>query len=228
MLTARFRPPAKSVAFAKHEVLKGETLISKLSSPINPQAGTTGSLYIFTYGRDHFFGMIKIGYTCNAIDTRLCDWAECGHGHPKLLDSYCGVQHPERVETLIHFELSEYWHAQRWCETHRRAHIEWFKVDIKTASSIAHRWSSWIDRANPYDRRGHLKTFWKDTIEFLAAFEIQITATLMMQIQELEEDNLKAHDFMDDGYALPRRIKVESTAEEDPEVKPSLVKTEAK
>jgi len=227
VLMARSRALIKSVVFAKHEDLEGETLMSKLASSIDSQVPTTGSLYIFTYSRDDFAGMIKISYTCDTIDTRMWDWAKCGHGQPKLLYSHSGVRHPERVEMLTHFELSKYRHAQRWCEIHHRAHIEWFNIDIKTASSIADCWSSWIDRAIPYDRRGHLRPFWKDTIEFLNAFNIPVTAKLMTQIQELEEDNLKAIDFMDDDYALRGRKRYKNTAKGDLEVQCRLVKIEA-
>jgi len=242
-------PPNKPVAFAKHEVWKGETLVSKLLSPIDPQAATIGSLYIFTHTKDAFSGMIKIGYTRRTIELRLSDWAECGHGYPVLLDSYAGVRHPERVELLTHFELMEYWYAQRWCELHRRPHIEWFKIDIGTASSIARLWSRWMERANPYDRRGHLKVFWKETIDFLTMHEVLIAAEVMMQIQEIEEGSAELLDFIDDDAlrkrrepvvkqeqfdtsqvvaCLPKCTKSSHTPEADPDVKSSLVKIEVK
>lgn len=249
VLTTNSLPLDKPVAFAKHEVWKGETLSSKLLSPIDPQAARIGSLYIFTHTKDAFCGMIKIGYTCRTIDFRLSGWAACGHGYPVLLDSYDRVRHPERVELLTHFELLEYWYAQRWCELHRRPHIEWFKIDIGTASSIARLWSLWMERANPYDRRGHLKAFWKETIDFLTMHEIPIAAKVMMQIQEIEEGSPELLDFIDDDalrkrqkpvvkqeqfdtsqvvVCLPQCTKAGHTAEGDLEVKSSLVKIEAK
>jgi T5orf172 domain len=248
-LTTHSLPPHKPVAFAKHEVWKGETLLSKLLSPIDPQAGRVGSLYIFTHTKDAFCGMIKIGYTCRTIDFRLSSWAECGHGHPVLLDSYVGIRHPERVELLTHFELLEYWYAQRWCNFHRQAHIEWFKIDIGTASSIARLWSLWMERANPYDRRGYLNAFWKESIDFLTMHEVPITAKVMMQIQELEEGSPELVDFIDDNalrkrqepvvkqeqfetsqvvVCLPQCTKAGHAAEGDLEVKSSLVKIEVK
>jgi hypothetical protein len=249
VLTTNSLPPDKPVAFAKHEVWKGETLSSKLLSPIDPQAGKIGSLYIFTHTKDAFCGMIKIGYTCRTIDFRLSDWAACGHGYPVLLDSYNRVRHPERVELLTHFELLEYWYAQRWCKLHRQAHIEWFKIDIGTASSIARLWSLWMERAIPYDRRGHLKAFWKETIDFLTMHEIPIAAKVMMQIQEIEEGSPELLDFIDDDalrkrqkpvvkqeqfdtsqvvVCLPQCTKAGHTVEGDLEVKSSLVKIEVK
>jgi T5orf172 domain len=249
VLTTHSLPPDKPIAFAKHEVWKGETLFSKLLSPIDPQAARIGSLYIFTHTKDAFSGMIKIGYTCRTIESRLSHWAECGHGYPVLLDSYAGVEHPKRVESLTHFELMEYWYAQRWCELHRQAHIEWFKIDIGTASSIARLWSLWMKRANPYDRRGHLKVFWKETIDFLTMHEVPIAAEVMMQIQEIEEGSPELLDFIDDDAlrkrqepvvkqeqfdtsqvvaCLPKCTKTSHTPEADPDVKSSLVKIEVK
>lgn len=249
VLTTHSLPPDKPVAFAKHEVCKGETLVSKLWSPIEPQAGTIGFLYLFTHKKDAFCGMIKIGYTCRSIDFRLNDWAECGHGYPVLLDSYDGVRHPERVELLTHFELLEYWYAQRWCKIHRKAHIEWFKIDIGTAGSIARLWSLWMERANPYDRRGHLKAFWKETIDFLTMHKVPIAAEVMMQIQEIEEGSPKLLDFIDDDalrkrqepavkqeqldisqvvVSLPQCTKAGHAVEGDLEFKSSLVKIEVK
>ena len=242
-------PLEKPVAFSKHEVLERETLLSKLLSPIDPPVGRIGSLYIFTHTKDAFCGMIKIGYTCNTIESRRNFWAECGHGYPVLLDCYDGVQHPKRVELLTHFELLDYWHAQRWCNFHRQAHIEWFKIDLGTASSIARLWSLWMERANPYDRRGHLKAFWKDTINFLNQHEVPVSAKAMMQIQEIEEGSPELLEFIDDDalrkrqepvvkqeqfdrsqvvVSLPQRAKLDHTAEEDLEVKSSLVKIEVK
>lgn len=75
----------------------------------------------------------------------------------------------------------------RWCGYHRQAHIEWFKTGVDNVDRIVQCWLLWMERANPYDRRGRLKAFWRETIQFLASYEICITAALMMQIQEVEE-----------------------------------------
>jgi hypothetical protein len=46
-------------------------------------------------------------------------------------------------------------------KTSTEAHIEWFQIDIETASLIFHFWSRWMERADPYDKRGTLTAFWK-------------------------------------------------------------------
>jgi hypothetical protein len=106
-----------------------------------------------------------------------------------------------------------------------------------------------MERANAYDRRSHLKAFWKETIEFLTVHEIPITAEVMMQIQEIEEGSTELLDFVDDDalrkrqepivkqeqfdrsqvvVSLPQCTKAGHTAEGDLEVKPCLVKIEVK
>jgi T5orf172 domain len=199
--------PSKLVAFSKHVVFEGDTMDAVLLSVIEPSASKIGSVYIFTHTHDAFRGMIKIGYTSRSIDQRLNEWVECGHGVPRLLDSRNNVRHPERVELLTHFQLAKHWYTMRWCNYHRQAHIEWFKTDASTASQVIQSWSSWIQRSNPYDRRGVLKVFWQGIVEFLAAYEICITAELMLQIQEVEEGSIDVSDFFDDDMLRKEHAK---------------------
>ena len=53
--------------FTRHEGLEEETLLSKLLSPIDARASKDRSLYIITYTKDVFEGVIKIGYTASLI-----------------------------------------------------------------------------------------------------------------------------------------------------------------
>jgi len=198
---------SKPAAFSKHVVIEGDTLDTALLSVIKPSASKVGSVYIFTYTHDAFQGMIKIGYTSRPIERRLSDWIDCGHGEPQLLSYRDHVRHPERLEFLTHFQLAEHWYTMRWCEHHRQAHIEWFKIDVSTASQVVESWSSWIQRSNPYDRRGVLKVFWQGIIEFLAAYEICITAELMLQIQEVEGGSFDIRDFHNDDMLRKEHAK---------------------
>ena len=204
-----FAPPStlpnKPVVFAKYEVEERDTLVSQVLSPIKSQASKHGSWYIFTYTKVAFAGMIKIGYSARRIDLRFDEWAVCGHGRPVHLDSCDDVRNPERVEALTHYELMNRWYAQRWCNNCARAHIEWFKIDVVAASSVARLWSRWMNRANPYDRRGHLKRFWRETIDFLMLHEVPITARVMMEVQDLEEEPSKVLEFIDDDTLRQRR-----------------------
>lgn len=198
---------SKPVAFSKHVVMEGETMDAALLSVIEPSASKFGSVYIFTYKHDAFRGMIKIGYTSRSIDQRLNEWDDCGHGAPRLLDSSNNVRHPERAELLTHFQLMKHWYAMRWCNYHGQAHIEWFKADASTASLIIQSWSLWMQRSNPYDRRGVLKVFWQGIVKFLATYEICITAELMLQIQEVEEGSIDVTDFFDDDMLRKEHAK---------------------
>ncbi|KAF2442225.1 hypothetical protein P171DRAFT_487476 [Karstenula rhodostoma CBS 690.94] len=178
------------------------TLRSTLFSQIKPTASKIGSVYAFTYMDSAFDGMIKIGHTSRSIDLRMEEWADCGHGRPYLLKSFSKVRYPEKVEFLTHFQLVKEWHAMRWCKYHERSHIEWFKTGVSAVSQVVQAWISWIERANPYDRRGNLKDFWRGIINFLSEYEIMITAELMVQIQEIEDGTISVASFIDDG--LPR------------------------
>jgi hypothetical protein len=190
-------PVSTPVAFAKHQVFKGDTLLSGLLSDIDLRACKQGSIYFYTHADDAFRGMIKIGYTSRSVASRLLDWAECGHGDPVLLDSWY-ARHPNRVELLIHFELEQSWHALRWCKVHQQSHIEWFKVDCTRARTIAQRWCEWMERANPYDRRGRLTSSWVGHITFLVENGCLITAEAMAQIQRIEEGSAEVLEFVDD------------------------------
>lgn len=192
------------VTFAKHQTVKEESLLSKLLSDIDPGACRTGSVYIYTHAEEAFRGMVKIGYTGKTIRSRLEKWAQCGHGYPTLVGSFGSVRHPERVELLVHFELVECWYAQRWCKFHRKAHIEWFEVDLHRAATIIRLWCQWMQGANPYDRRGELKSIWRAHIEFLVHHDNPITAEAMVQIQRIEEGSDEVRDFLDDK-ALRKR-----------------------
>ncbi|KAI1626125.1 hypothetical protein EDD37DRAFT_331062 [Exophiala viscosa] len=201
-------PTDKQVIFERHRVFEGETLMSKLMEPIESEKSSIGSLYFYTHTKNTFCGMIKIGYTASTIESRMDFWAECGHGYPELLDSLYHVRHPKRVELLTHFELLEHWYRQGWCERHVQSHAEWFKIDVETASSVARHWAQWIERAEPYDRRGYLKPFWRDTVEFLNDYKLSLSAELIMQIQEIKEGSTKVLDFIDHSTLCTRREQV--------------------
>lgn len=170
--------------FSKHQVHTEESMFERICSPLDLRTGTKGSIYFYTHKSTAFAGMIKIGYTCNTIVSRLLEWGECGHGKPDLLDSIGNVRHPERVELLTHFQLLDVWHEMMWCKAHQRTHIEWFKVGIDNARAIASRWNDWMHKANPYDRRGKLIPIWAARCAKLEKLGLPITAQTMLRYHE--------------------------------------------
>jgi hypothetical protein len=199
----------KAVIFARHEAWKGETLLSKLMEPIDSNSTKIGSVYLYTHTEKTFFGFIKVGFTGRPrIRDRLDEWAKCGHGNPVLLKSYNDIRHPERIEQLVHLELARCRYDIRWCKFHKQSHIEWFQIAFEVASLTVHLWSQWMKRANPYDRRGTLKSFWKETILFLTNYDIPITAGLMIQIQEIEEGSSDLPDFIKDDKFWKRKKSI--------------------
>jgi hypothetical protein len=170
--------------FAKHHIHTAESMCERICSPLDLGTGTKGSIYFYTHKSTAFAGMLKIGYTCKAISTRLLEWEGCGHGKPDLLDSILDVRHPERVELLTHFQLLEVWHEMMWCKAHQRTHIEWFKVKIDNAKIIASNWNDWMHKANPYDRRGKLAPIWEARCAALQKLGLPITAQTMLRFYE--------------------------------------------
>lgn len=197
------------VTFSPHIPFEKDTLQSTLLLQLDPTASKIGSVYAFTYLDSAFDGMIKIGYTSRPVDHRLMEWADCGHGRPHLLKSFSNVRYPERVEFLTHFQLVEDWHAMRWCKYHKQSHIEWFKTTVNVVSRVVQAWVSWIERANPYDRRGILKPFWRSIVDFLSEYQINITAELMLQIQEIEDGTISVASFMDDELLRQEHLDLE-------------------
>jgi hypothetical protein len=125
---------------------------------------------------------------------------------PALAHRLSKVRYPERVETLTHFELVKDWHAIRWCKYHEQSHIEWFKTSDKMVSQVAKAWISWMERANPYDRRGYLKRHWREILDFLSEYEIIVTAELMVQIHEIEEGTISVASFLEDDLLRQERL----------------------
>jgi len=185
------------VEFVKYEAHKDEILQLVLNSDIGKGAKQTGSVYCYTHKAEVFGGMVKIGYTGNAVQSRLDDWSGCGNGLPSLVVSVDKVSYPERVEVLIHLELLSSRYSQRWCDHHEKAHIEWFKVDSGEACRVIGLWCKWMERAIPYDRRGKLKDDWRKHVDFLVEHGC-LTGEAMMQVQEIEECPDLARDFVDD------------------------------
>lgn len=208
-----------SATFAKHCVFQGESLCSTMLSKIGPGRCKTGSLYIYTHAETAFQGMIKIGYTSNPVQSRLDEWATCGHGCPQLLGFFNNVRHPERVEKLVHFELVECWYEIIWCLIHQQSHIEWFKIDFLRAKRIAGLWCQWMEDADPYDDGGRLAARWVAHMQFLAQHENPITAEAMAQIQRIEEGSDEVDEFIEDK-ALRKRQGTPVKREEEAEDKP--------
>lgn len=203
------------VAFAPHVPFEKENMESLLLSRINPKASKEGSVYAFTYSKGGFDKMVKIGSTGRPINLRMAEWGDCGYGQPHVLKVFTEVRHPERVEFLTHFQLAKVWYELRWCETHQRSHIEWFKTTVNAVSEVVQAWATWIERANPYDRRGHLKPFWRGIVDFLFKYEIIITAELMLQIQEVEDGIMSVANFIDDDFLRREDLEVCVTVKQE-------------
>ncbi|KAH8169986.1 hypothetical protein LIA77_10530 [Sarocladium implicatum] len=205
--------------FGRHQVYMKESMFERICSPLNLKTGTKGSIYFYTHKSTDFAGMIKIGYTCKSIASRLLEWEECGHGKPDLLGSIIDVRHPERVELLTHFQLLEAWHEIMWCKAHSRTHIEWFKVGAENAEAIASCWNNWMHKANPYDRRGNLLPIWERRCILLEKLGIPITAQTMFRLYQYDVGIVKNSLVVEDATLTQRQeLRKDGVVPEQPEV----------
>ncbi|PWI64131.1 hypothetical protein PCL_12115 [Purpureocillium lilacinum] len=214
--TTRECDPSTYSTFTKYQVPDGETLVSNLLH-IDSEAPSAGSLYIYTHEDKVFQGRLKIGYTGKAIESRLDYWAECGHGYPKLLESFTEVRHPQQVERLVHLELKDFWQAARWCRVHQKPHIEWFEVNLNIAVATIRLWCKWMQDANPYRRSGSLKRTWREHVDFLVKHDNPISVEAMVQINRIELGLDDVSEFVDDNALRKKRentLKKEEDVEE--------------
>ncbi|KAI9745847.1 MAG: hypothetical protein M1818_000528 [Claussenomyces sp. TS43310] len=172
-----------------------------------------GSLYMFD--RDSSPGHVKIGWTASSVSRRLADWSKCGYS-PNLLFSVHRVPHAQRAETLVHHELIKEWRRERMCKAVwcRKSHQEWFEISRERAAQVVGDWADFMNRAEPYDSNGSLKTRWREAIKMMDGDEEVVTAKKLLEHYEaslVEEAKLatksadlglvpKIEEDMDFGY----------------------------
>ncbi|KAJ9655653.1 hypothetical protein H2198_005551 [Neophaeococcomyces mojaviensis] len=188
--------------FGPHICEPGETLSTALCSTIPSKKCKKGHIYLFS--RLSSPGFVKIGYTGKTVSQRLAEWEECGYV-PQLERSFSNVPHPERVETLVHFELVNFWHREKWCKAHTRSHIEWFKLDVSKATEVANNWVRWMTEAKPYDDHGQLTWKWYNTIKELISANSAVTARKLLDVHDAE-----SHAVPTDEKVNASQIKSES------------------
>ncbi|KAI4216742.1 MAG: hypothetical protein LQ351_000690 [Letrouitia transgressa] len=117
---------------------------------MRPEATTPyrerGSLYIFAL-QSHP-GFFKIGRTRKTVESRRRKVSKC-FPHPLQLQTVWSdkVELPERVESLIFYELDNYRRKFKCrCKT---THDEWFEIEQKDAIAIVERYVKWMDEM-PY------------------------------------------------------------------------------
>lgn len=160
--TQNVNSPPISTGFKPHQISPSQTVASLLMKNLTTRDHKTGSLYLFT--RTSSPGHIKIGVTQQTVKKRLGDWQrQCGYV-PNLVTSFLDVPHVYRVESLVHFELAQYWRTEIRCSVCPRQHQEWFEVATDVATEVAKKYADWMKVAQPFGEDGCLELTWKDEV----------------------------------------------------------------
>lgn len=142
--------------------LSPKDLVEKIArSPLGSKnRKKPGMIYVFWNEGD--FAYVKIGYTTMSIQKRLDAWRkQCGHRlseHTEKSESERMVQHPHRVEKLIHAELKKERYEEPQCSGCGKRHIEWFQIDAGKAQEVVEKWTVWMQDMDPYDENGNFRT----------------------------------------------------------------------
>jgi hypothetical protein len=168
---------------------------SRIRNNLTKQDLKTGSLYIFD--RTSSPGHVKIGWTTQAVSTRLGNWAKCGYT-PNLIFHVDHIAHAQRVETLTHYELIKEWRRERMCKAEwcRKSHREWFEVSKERAVKVLSNWATLMEVAQPYGSDGCLKTEWGFFLKQAAEKKETVTAAKLLEHYELflaEDTTLVEH-----------------------------------
>ncbi|KAJ4517771.1 hypothetical protein HRR78_003611 [Exophiala dermatitidis] len=131
----------KKAALSVPELIR-QTLVQPLTQA---DLARVGCIYMFWHPGD--FGYVKIGYSEN-VEERLRRWRhQCKFDLEQQTtsgDQDFGVdrqiQHPHRIESLIHAELKEYRVSEPRCPNCHKCHREWFNVAEDYAVKVVRKW----------------------------------------------------------------------------------------
>ena len=197
-----------------------DSVSSKLRAPLERRDFEVGSLYIFN--RPSSPGHVKIGWTARSVTRRLDSWSNCGY-IPNLLFSVSQVLHAQRVETLTHRELIKEWRRERMCKAPHcgKSHQEWFEVTPERAAEVVGYWVDFMERAQPYDSNGCLKTRWRLVMETFDKNKEDVTGKRLLDYYEkslAQEVKVAAKSlpiYKSDDSKQKLKIKVQEISSED-------------
>ncbi|KAH7021618.1 T5orf172 domain-containing protein [Microdochium trichocladiopsis] len=174
------RPPLSR--FRPHIEEPGQDVASKLRLSLSKDKGLRdfSSGHIYIYSRDEDPGFVKIGWTSFSVRSRLEEWASCGYT-PRLIYSSREIPFAQRAETLVHYELSPEWRAERVCQGCRRSHREWFEVDQARAIRVVKDWEDFMTLEKVYDDSGRLVDSWVRVTRSLVNVGMEITARRLLE-----------------------------------------------
>lgn len=150
-----------------------------LVSDIPSAYALTGQVYAFTWPSSPEF--VKIGYTGISVPSRMSRWQQC-HPGATLLHSV-DFPFPQRMERLIHLQLSPTRHQIIICTYCSGTHFEWFRISTDVAIQTMNAWKAVTEREELYTSARELSKPWQKRI---ASVKDRITAQGLRDILETE------------------------------------------
>ena len=144
-----YRPHSWAHLSVDERIMEQATRPFKASTVVGKELGEG---YIYVYWNEATFGIRKIGSSKNVGD-RLSEWEkDCRHVAIEQYRSPFKVRHAQRVEQLVHAELSESRVFEPACRSCSKSHKEWFKgVDLPYIVKKIEAWSQWMSE-EPYEK----------------------------------------------------------------------------
>nr|POE74321.1 hypothetical protein CFP56_70796 [Quercus suber] len=167
--------------FAPYPSRPGDSMNDVLVSPVPKHFKTTGRIYALTWPSED--GYFKIGYTSNPVDKRIRDLQECHPGIELLYSINC--PYPERMERLVHLELSSSRHQILICSHCDSTHYEWFRLPQSQIISAMTAWRNLIEHYGLYSNERHLLLPWTRIVE---SFGTAATAQSLLAARAAEAE----------------------------------------
>ena len=140
---------------------------------------STGHVYAFIWPSSPEF--VKIGYTGKSVSSRILSWQECHPG--SILLHSVAFAFPQRMERLVHLQMSTTRHQIIICTHCSGTHFEWFKVSTCEAIQTINAWKELTERDELYSATGKFSERWQKRT---AGITDKITARALLSVAEME------------------------------------------
>jgi hypothetical protein len=150
-----------------------------LVQPVASNQAASGYVYALYWSSEP--GFIKIGYAKSSSATRLKKWNKCHEGAEILYSA--PFIFPERMERIIHLQLTDKRYRITACGVCGRSHIEWFKMSQDEAIQTIRDWETLCGESVLYTPERTLSICWRQRIEHSTS---AVTAQNLLAIMEGE------------------------------------------
>nr|POF14343.1 hypothetical protein CFP56_03367 [Quercus suber] len=172
-------PDAIRQIFVPYPSRPDDNINDVLLSAVPQHFKATGCVYALTWPSEE--GYIKIGYSSISVNARLSRWRQCHPGIKVLHSMDC--PYPERIERLVHLQLSSLRHQIKICPQCNSTHFEWFRIPDKEVIETMDTWKTLTEHGGLYDTNRNLLSPW---VRRIADFDTAITAQGLLEVRRSE------------------------------------------